>query len=594
MNATGHLPTGKSGLLRRILPAVGLLVVLAFLGARGFSAVESYDFWWHLKTGEWITQEGTLPTVDPYSFTAPDRPWIDHSWLFQVMIHQLFRAGGLPALAGLRIILLLVTVGCIGIYLKRESVPDGIAGLLLIVCLWGACFRLTIRPDLVSVCFTAVFLFLLLGYRRSRKPILLWVIAGLIPLWANLHVGALLVPLILAPFAGEPFLSPHPVGAGTRADGNPLRDRWRPAIPLIALWGWSFVGIGMNPWLWKPYGVALGLTRMTGEAFARNLEWARPAVAEFPLFYLSLILVVGLPIGARRLAGFPAFAVIGMLACMSLLSLRFMGIYFLALPFFCAPYFGMRSMAGVRWGRGTPIRVLGESVLLLLLGTALFLHAIHRHPVRADFRRPDRFPMGAVEFLRGREIAPGHLFNDVKFGGYLIWSRFPERQVFIDGRNEVYPDVLREIHGALDSGPAWRGLMNRYGIDSALLRYPPSLSPVVYPGNGKDLPRRDYRPFSTLYFPREEWALVHWDDAAMLFLKRVPDYQELIRENEYRVLRPDDHRHQIRRAVADDSFRESVLEEVERKLREDPDCRRARDLYKMYAAGSALTRNVNR
>ncbi|MEE8111818.1 MAG: hypothetical protein V3T54_03705, partial [Acidobacteriota bacterium] len=223
MNATGHLPTGKSGLLRRILPAVGLLVVLAFLGARGFSAVESYDFWWHLKTGEWITQEGTLPTVDPYSFTAPDRPWIDHSWLFQVMIHQLFRAGGLPALAGLRIILLLVTVGCIGIYLKRESVPDGIAGLLLIVCLWGACFRLTIRPDLVSVCFTAVFLFLLLGYRRSRKPILLWVIAGLIPLWANLHVGALLVPLILAPFAGEPFLSPHPVGAGTRADGNPLR-----------------------------------------------------------------------------------------------------------------------------------------------------------------------------------------------------------------------------------------------------------------------------------------------------------------------------------------------------------------------------------
>ena len=75
MNATGHLPTGKSGLLRRILPAVGLLVVLAFLGARGFSAVESYDFWWHLKTGEWITQEGTLPTVDPYSFTAPDRPY---------------------------------------------------------------------------------------------------------------------------------------------------------------------------------------------------------------------------------------------------------------------------------------------------------------------------------------------------------------------------------------------------------------------------------------------------------------------------------------------------------------------------------------
>src|SRR5579859_2696768 len=52
------------------------------------------DFWWHLKTGDWILHEGKIPQVDLYTFTEVGKPWIDLHWGFQVLISLLYRAGG--------------------------------------------------------------------------------------------------------------------------------------------------------------------------------------------------------------------------------------------------------------------------------------------------------------------------------------------------------------------------------------------------------------------------------------------------------------------------------------------------------------------
>ncbi|MFN5532164.1 MAG: hypothetical protein ACK5F7_16440, partial [Planctomycetaceae bacterium] len=35
------------------------------------------DFWWHLRTGQWIWSEGRIPQVDLYTFTNSENPWID-------------------------------------------------------------------------------------------------------------------------------------------------------------------------------------------------------------------------------------------------------------------------------------------------------------------------------------------------------------------------------------------------------------------------------------------------------------------------------------------------------------------------------------
>ncbi len=80
----------------------------------------------------------------------------------------------------------------------------------------------------------------------------------------------------------------------------------------------------------------------------------------------------------------------------------------------------------------------------------------------------------------------------------------------------------------------------------------------------------------------------------MLFLKRIPEHRSVIDETEYVALRPDDHRHQVGRANLDGRYREAILGELDRKLREDPECLRARELYVRFSTGPELTRNVNR
>jgi len=72
------------------------------------------------------------------------------------------------------------------------------------------------------------------------------------------------------------------------------------------------------------------------------------------------------------------------------------------------------------------------------------------------------------------------MFNSYGFGGYLIWTLWPERRVFIDGREDVYlgPGILEEYVHCFDSRERWQALVAKYGIDYAWCATPSSRLPV--------------------------------------------------------------------------------------------------------------------
>jgi hypothetical protein len=562
---------------------------------RCWTPIESYDFWWHLTTGAEIVRTGRLPSTDPYSFTAAGVAWVDHSWLFQILIHLLDRSGGFAAVGLLRLALVGTVAAVLVLHLRRCRMPAAAVAATILVCLWGACFRLTVRPDLVSVAFSAVLLSCLIRMRGGGWRPAAAVAALLLPLWSNLHIGAVLGPILIVPFCLEGILYPAADRSARPDRPGSTADRFGPVLRYWALLAWSVPALAVNPWGWKPYAVVARIATITRQAYGANLEWAQPLPGDFPLFYLSLLAVLVLPLWRRGIPDPPVYLAVSMLAVMSLTGIRFVGIYFTAVPFLIGSFVaatGSRTHRPVHRGGWLPAV---SGLVAVGLGIGFTAHVLRQHPLRSDFLRRDRFPAGAVEFLAAEGIPAARMFNDVKFGGFLIWSRFPDHRVFIDGRNEVYEDLLREVFTALRSAPAWKRLLDRHGIDSALLRYPPELSAVVYPGRGGAPSRIDARPFSTLYFPREEWALVHWDDAAMLFLKRTPEHDEWIRRWEYEVLRPDDHRHLLRRARSEPGLVDTVLVEIDRKIAEDPDCRRARTLREAFAGvpPPPLTRSVS-
>jgi len=560
----------------RLLP---FLLIAAVAGAM-LQPIRSYDLWWHLATGRLMVAEGRIPQADPYSFTSPAAPWLDHEWFFELAAYLGFQHGGArfcligTLLMGLTAYLLLM-------FSLRDGPALAPAGwLLLAISIAGARFRFDFRPEMISyplmVCLWAV----LLKSRKERCARLAWLACPLFAVWANLHPAALLgAASLLVWLAGEGLQGRF--GSPTFRSG-PLRWRVLAVSPVCLL---------INPAGIKLFRVPFEIRRIVSSGHAPNQEWLSPRLADFPLFYASvlvaaacLLLATWVAVKENRRKGasagivsvplsildWGAVLVLILLACLGAQQLRNIAFFFLMLPLALA-----RPASYLLEKAGSPSwapRLAGGIVLALLV--PVFLRGM---PAWTEKDLLERItPEKAVRFLDANG-AGERLFNDVKFGGYLIWKRFPAHQVFIDGRNEIYDALLADIFVSLGSWERWEDMLDRYRIDAAMLRRG-QLQAVQYAPASPGAPAREMRAFSSAYFQKSHWALIYWDDTALIFVRRGEPAARNLADREYRLVNPDDAGHLLREIRAGRVEVGAALAEIERKLAEDPDCASAQRL----------------
>ncbi|MBI3469737.1 MAG: hypothetical protein HY013_00085, partial [Candidatus Solibacter usitatus] len=79
---------------------------------------------------------------------------------------------------------------------------------------------------------------------------------------------------------------------------------------------------------------------------------------------------------------------------------------------------------------------------------------------------PDQFPVAAA----GRLPENARLLAPDKFGGYLIYRFAGKRQVFFDGRSDLYgSEFMKEYTRLVQVRPGWREIVAKYGFSHALL-----------------------------------------------------------------------------------------------------------------------------
>jgi predicted Zn-dependent protease len=137
---------------------------------------------------------------------------------------------------------------------------------------------------------------------------------------------------------------------------------------------------------------------------------------------------------------------------------------------------------------------------------------------------PRFFPEAAAAFLE-RHHLDGHIFNSYKFGGYLMWRRWPANQVFIDGRYDAVlfdENLLEQYFHAHQSASALESLARVYGIEILIVDADPDRRIAHLERSGT-------------------WARVYWDSVAEIFLLRGGKYASVVAEREYRLTesRPD-------------------------------------------------------
>ena len=317
----------------------------------------------------------------------------------------------------------------------------------------------------------------------------------------------------------------------------------------------------------------LRLSHLVGLDHIPNPEWVSPSPAQAPLLYGALaVAVLVLAFRERRLA---YWVLLLMVSALALQHVRNVGLFFVLLPLIIAPALATWRVLATdeKEDRRGPRHANVLSVVAVSL-LALSLAIAPQPRFGLGFAR-NYYPDSACSFLDAENLPTVQLYNDVRFGGYLIHRYGPERQVFQDDRNEIHEPLLRRIWEIFQSSnvTAWSDLLAAFDADTALVRYHPPIR-VIDP-NGDDI---GLRGFSTLWFPANDWALVYWDDVAMVFVRRHNAPAGLLERHEYRVLRPDDLAHLEERLTRDPALLPVIAEELARAAHTNPTSWRAHEI----------------
>ena len=163
------------------------------------------------------------------------------------------------------------------------------------------------------------------------------------------------------------------------------------------------------------------------------------------------------------------------------------------------------------------------------LGAARFDPMIAKSRHQLPFGVNERWvPEGALRYLDARGIQ-GRLFNAFHFGGYITWRDFPRRMPILDGRGHVAPSLLEEIHFARAYPQHLARLQARFDLEVAVMDYPTYSGDAVADVLGPDADAALASP---------HWALVYWDDVALVYLRRGGLHAAVIARDEYRHVKP--------------------------------------------------------
>jgi hypothetical protein len=461
------------GLSTRRLLVLVLMQVLFMLAVR---PITDPDFWWHLRTGQFIFETRTIPRADIFSGLFFGKEWVAHEWLSEVLMYMVQRMLGY---GGLVVTFALLIMAALLITYRRSAKRAGhpyVAGFALLLCALASAPTWGVRPQIFSLLFATIFIAVLDDYAREGKGRAIFYLPPLMVLWVNMHAGfALGLALIALTIAGL-FLNEWL---------GPLKETRRPVWPrargLLLVLLACVMAVALNPNGLRLYSYPF--ETLTSQAMMKHIqEWFSPDFHE--LMFLPTAALI--------------FAMLAVLA-LSKKRVRPGEVLMLAATGYAAlrsgrniPFFAMVSMpllAEHGWNWATSLRVgqwltapekreEGASVTLkLVINVALLLLmpatlCVLRVRQVVDGRAADEaknFPVAAVEFIREHKV-PQPIYNEYGWGGYLISNLYPEYRVYIDGRADVYGDAFIEEFLKTHDGEAnWREPLDRDGVRTVIV-----------------------------------------------------------------------------------------------------------------------------
>jgi tetratricopeptide (TPR) repeat protein len=493
-------------------------------------------------------------------------PYYNTEWLFGVALYGVYSLGGLGAVVVFKASLLAVTAALLwrtAILAPDElAADDGLHDVLAVAVVLAALlamrYRFVERPDVVLMVFVAATVYALDAFIIGARRRALYLLVPMAVVWANVHPSVIV--------AGGPFAAA--VGAGLvrwvlarRHDDLAATQTLGQLRVLAAVGGGVIAASLLNPYGWD--AITLPLRLAGSEWFTHEVtELQPPRLGEHPIaLALGVLLVATLILTIRR-APIGAVLLAAPFAWLAVSGTRFVFLF----PLVVAPLAvrGAMHVLGTapcrRWRRPLTTVVTGAALGVIV---AVTLAIANIGPLAASERRPGlavdarSVPEGALAYL-DRVGVSGRVFNAFHFGGYIAWRDFPRRAPIIDGRAWVPPELVEEIHFARAYPAHLARLHASYGFEAAIMDY------ASFAGE----PLEEVAPGVDAGLNSPAWALVYWDDVALVYLRRAGPFGAVAVRDEYRHLRPANGAAALARALGGGAPGDAIAAEVARNERE--------------------------
>jgi hypothetical protein len=464
------------------------------------AGIQDPDFWWHLRIGRWMVENGRLPSHDLFTFTVPDHVWTDHEYLTEVLMWLVYSATGA---VGIAIVFGLVTwAGFWLIYRQVRRQPFVIVGLGLALGalagwpIWGP------RAQMITFAFSCLELYWLQGYLSGRSRALNF-FPLVMAVWANLHGGwvigfAWLGVALVAELVGWAW------------------DRSNPAHKAHVRYLAIITAASLVAVLATPHGFSLYLYpfQTQGSVAQQKLivEWFSPDFHQIylrPFEAMVFIVIAGFALRRPRIYEFLlTMAALGL----ALQSVRHIALFVAAAtPVMIGSYSEYwKELASSRgWKLSLTARPLFAAttavVLVVVLLVALVKIDSDTNPTVQKKLDADSYPIAAADWLAAHPEVGTRMYNQYGWGGYLAYRFYPDsnRTVFIFGEAELMGDpLLNQYNDVQNLRPDWKAILDQYRVDYIIFNKGEALSNVLA--------------------TQPEWTLAYEDNVAVIFVRTKP------------------------------------------------------------------------
>ena len=480
------------------------------------------DYFWHLKTGEYIVTQGGLPNGDIFSSTHFGQPWVLHEWLFEVVLYGVFIWLGPLGVKLLTSSLAITALGIIYALMRRLAVSPSIAFALLIAAYIPFSLGVSARPQLVTYVLFASYLSVLLNFKYFQTTRYLPALPLLMVVWVNAHGGFMLGLALAGLFVACEWANYLTLRERDRGQKKRLMSL---TLLVIA----TFLASIVNPeffrlWLYPFQVISLDATRYI-------LEWQSPDFYDRSTrIYLILTVIFFFTYTyTLRKPDFTELMIPSLLMVAGFISVRHIPIASLTIITFIAIALSRASAARFsslwhhtglgqfykRWIGGGKQLGNGEYILNWVLLTTIMIGLWVYYPIyhaNDEDKSNESLAVRAAEFVAKKGIS-GHMFNSYNFGGYLIYKLYPTQKVFIDGRADMYGDAYFKDYIEISSLKyGWEKIFDKYQIDYVITA-------------------RD-EPLCQILQARGDFRLVYNDKYNSVLVRNEPRYADIIAKYE--------------------------------------------------------------